>query len=148
MKIKEVQRRDISKIIHLERKVFNHDAFSKEIMKKLIKNHLIFLKLEKGRRKKHLVGFVIVIKDRKDRANLINFVISPKYQNCGFGTILLRQTIFRVKEFSEISKIVLNVNTKNEPAINLYKQFNFQIIQKIDQYYHSQESAYLMELAI
>ena len=92
MNIKEVTSKDIKKIKNIESMVFGKDAFSEKLIKKLIKENLFFLKLEKSGIKKHLIGFVIVISDQKDCANIINFLINPKYQNKGYGSFLLNHT--------------------------------------------------------
>ena len=89
------------------------------------------------------------VKDRKKRANIINFVINPKYHNKGYGSILLKHTIEKIKgEDKDVKKIILNVKTNNSVAIRLYEKFNFRRIQTIENYYRSKESAYLMEKVI
>lgn len=147
MKIKEVLPSDLEKIFELEEKVFKEDAFEEGLIKKLIKKNFLFLKLEKNNDNKELIGFVIVLKDREDTVNVINFLINPSYQNKGYGSFLLKYTIDIIKNFKSFKKIILNVKI-NSVAINLYQKFNFQIIEKIDNYYRSGEAAYLMELNI
>ncbi|TFG00688.1 MAG: GNAT family N-acetyltransferase [Promethearchaeota archaeon] len=149
MKIKKVTPKDITEINNLEHQVFKEDAFSKDIFEKLIHQNNMFYKLEKKGIKKILVGFVTVVKDRKDRVNIINFVINPKYQNKGYGSLLLKYTIERIKKTEEdIKKIILNVKTNNSIAIKLYEKFNFRKIKRIEYYYKSKQSAYLMEKEI
>ena len=146
MKIKEVKIRDLRKIFELEKILFKENAFSRETLKRLIEDHAFFLKIEIGKIKKTLAAFVIVIKDRKDRANIINFLVNPKYQNRGIGTILLRKTIEAIKPIEDIKKIVLNVNVKNQNAIKLYKKHQFEITKEINNYYNNGENSFLMEL--
>ena len=43
-----------------------------------------------------------------------------------------------------IEQIILEVNTENEAAINLYKKFNFRIIHTRKKYYQTGD-AYIME---
>ena len=147
MKIKEVLPNDLENIFELEEIVFKEDAFEKNLIKKLIKKNFLFLKLEKNNDDNELIGFVIVLKDREDTANIVNFLINPKYQNKGHGSFLLKFTIDNIKIYRSIKKIILNVKI-NSIAINLYQKFNFRIIEKIDNYYRSTEAAYLMELDI
>ena len=146
MNIKKVTSNDLKKIIEIESMVFGKDAFSEKLIKKLIKENLFFLKLEKSSIKKHLIGFVIVIMDKKDSANIINFLINPKYQIKGYGSFLLNQTILKIREIDKVKKIILNVNINNSSAIKLYEKFGFRIMQKINNYYHLKDTAYLMEL--
>lgn len=148
MKIKQVSFKDLDEIYCLEKLVFNQNAFSKDLIKKLIRKNIFFLKLEKNKFKKEIIGFVIVVKDRIDRANIINFLVNPKYHNKGYGSCLLNTTLQNIKDLNTIKKIVLNVQVENSSAIKLYRKFGFKIVQKIDQYYQSKEDAYLMELEI
>jgi len=149
MKIKDVTLRDLDKIFNIESKVFGEDSFSKEVVKKLICKNTFFLKLEKKNfLKRDIIGFIIVVKDRADRVNIINILIKPEYQNQGYGTFLLRNTIEKTKKLNEIKKIVLNVSVRNIIAIKMYEKFQFRILQKIEKYYRQDDSAYFMELNI
>lgn len=149
MEIKKVNSRDLKKIVNLEQKIFKKNAFSKDLIEKLMQNTSFFLKLEIGKIRKQLIGFIIGIKDRKDRVNIINFLIKPKFQNKGYGSYLLQKTISKIKKLTEIRKIVLNVQTSNSGAIKLYEKFNFKRNPTIlENYYQSGESAYSMELDI
>ncbi|MFX1320813.1 MAG: GNAT family N-acetyltransferase [Promethearchaeota archaeon] len=148
MKIKDVNLRDLRSISNLEHQIFKENAFSKKLVEKLIQQNTLFLKLEDGKIIKKLIGFIVVIKDREDQANIINFLIHPQFQNKGYGTLLLQETIKRIKRLKDIKKIVLNVQVNNYIAIKLYEKFNFQKNTKIiENYYQSGENAYLMELS-
>jgi len=149
MEINKVTLKDLKKIVRLEQQIFQEKAFSKDLIVKLIENKALFLKLEINKLLKHLIGFIIVIKDKKDRANIINFLIKPKFRNKGNGSYLLQNTINKIKKIKGIKKIVLNVQINNINAIDLYEKFNFKRNPEIlENYYHSGESAYLMELDI
>lgn len=146
MKIKKVNLDDLDKIMKMEKETFKSDSFSKEIMKKLILQSTLFLKLIKKQNKQKILGFIIIIQDDLNRMNIINFLIKKKTQNKGYGSYLLTKTLEIVRQINGIKKIVLNVNTKNKTAIKLYEEFNFRIIREIENYYRNQENAYLMEL--
>ena len=148
MKIKDVTLKDLHEISMLEEEVFGEDAFSEDLIKKLIRRNNFFFKLKKSSIKGIIIAFAVIIKDRKDRANIINFLVKPKFQNKGYGNRLLNYTIQRIKELENVRKIVLNVKVNNEIAIKLYENSRFKITQKIEQYYHSGEDSFLMELDI
>jgi len=149
MEIKKVSIKDLKQIVSLEHQIFNKNAFSKDLMENLIKNNALFLKLEIGKIKKKIIGFIIAIKDKNDRLNITNFLIKPKFQNKGFGSYLLQKTIDIIKKKKGIKKIVLNVQISNSSAIELYEKFKFKRNPTIlENYYQSGESAYLMELEI
>ena len=148
MIIDTVELKDLDEIYNMERKSFKKDAFSKDLIFNLIMKNTFFLKLYVEELSKEIIGFIIIIQDRDDRVNLINLLITKRNQNKGCGTYLLNYTISKVKKLPNIKTIVLNVNSKNKAAINLYMKFNFRIVQKIENYYRQKEGAYLMVLNI
>ncbi|KKK45171.1 hypothetical protein LCGC14_0778220 [marine sediment metagenome] len=149
MRIEDVNIRDLEKLMALETEIFKENAFSEKLMKKLILKNTFFLKLENNKLVNYLIGFIIVIKDQIDRANIINFLIHTNFQYKGLGTLLLENVINKIKQLKEIRKVVLNVQESNLGAINLYKKFNFKLNPKIiKNYYQSGENAFLMELYI
>ncbi|MFX0069787.1 MAG: GNAT family N-acetyltransferase [Candidatus Hermodarchaeota archaeon] len=149
MNIKNVSLKDLRKIYSLERKVFKENAFSRNLIYKLIRKNTLFLKLENKKFiLKNVIGFIICIKDKIDRVNIINFLIEPNNQNRGYGSYLLDYTIKRIEELKGIKEIVLNVQVSNSIAIRLYHKFGFKIIEKIDNYYQSKESAYFMSFTV
>ncbi|MHA2183714.1 MAG: GNAT family N-acetyltransferase [Promethearchaeota archaeon] len=147
MKIRSVTLDDLNEVMDLEHKVFKENAFSKKLMESLISSDTFFLKIEHTSKKYSLVGFIIAIRDREDQVNIINFLIDPKYQNKGYGTLLFKETLNLLHKVKGIRKIVLNVQVSNSRAINLYKKFNFRKNpREIKNYYQSGESAFFMEL--
>jgi ribosomal-protein-alanine N-acetyltransferase len=146
--IEKVSLRDLNEIYRLEKKTFKSDSFSRNLLQSLIQANSLFFKLVSSKDSKKLIGYVILIKDDEYRFNLINFLIKKKYQNKGYGSLLLKKTLSIVKKFPKINKVILNVRITNLRAINLYNKFGFEIIGKIANYYRDNESAYLMELKI
>lgn len=147
MKIRSVTLDDLDEVMDLERKVFKENAFSKKFMESLISSDTFFLKIEHTSKKYSLVGFIIAIQDREDQVNIINFLIDPKYQNKGYGTLLFKETLSLLHKLKGIRRIVLNVQVSNSRAINLYEKFNFRKNpREIKNYYQSGESAFFMEL--
>jgi ribosomal-protein-alanine N-acetyltransferase len=149
MKVKNVNSRDLNQIMILEKEVFRKNAFSEQLMEQLIHRNTFFLKLINEKNKHELIGFIIAIRDKIDRINIINLLIDPRFQNKGYGAFLLKNTLQRIIELNEIKKVVLNVQESNLQAIRLYEKFNFKKNpRKIENYYQSGESAFLMELRI
>jgi len=146
--IEKVSLRDLNEIYRLEKKTFKSDSFSRNLLQSLIQANSLFFKLVSSKDSKKLIGYVILIKDDEYRFNLINFLIKKKYQNKGYGSLLLKKTLSILKKFPKINKVILNVRITNLRAINLYNKFGFEIIGKIANYYRDNESAYLMELKI
>ena len=148
MIIDTVTLKDLDEIYNLERRYFKKDSFSKELILNLIIKNLCFFKLIDDESSNSIIGFVIIIQDRKERVNLINFLIKKGERKRGYGSFLLRHTLKKVKTLDKIKTIVLNVNSKNKAAISLYQKFDFRIVQRIENYYRDKQSAYLMILNI
>ena len=148
MIIDTVTLKDLDEIYNLERKSFKKDSFSRELILNLIMKNTYFFKLIDDELSNNIIGFIIIIQDRDERVNLINFLIRKGERKRGYGSFLLRCTLKKVKTSNEIKTIVLNVNSKNKAAISLYQKFNFRIVQRIENYYRDKQSAYLMILNI
>ena len=154
MIIENINSKDFKKVMDLEREIFKGNAFSNDLMDKFFQyskeeRNTLFLKLEKNTTKKEFIGFIIIIKDRIDRVNIVNFLISPMFQNKGYGSFLLKKAIEKIKVMGEIKSIVLNVQVNNTIAIRIYEKFNFKKHPNIlEHYYQSGENSYMMELII
>ena len=149
MKIEDVTFSDLKHIMILEIELFRENAFTRQLMEDLIHHHTFFLKLVDDTSKNKLIGFIIAIRDKIDKINIINFLIDPKFQNKGYGTVLLQNVIERIKQIKEVKKVILNVQVSNIAAIKLYEKFSFKKNpNELTNYYPSGESAYFMELEI
>ena len=148
MIIDTVTLKDLDEIYNLERKSFKKDSFSRELILNLIMKNTYFFKLIDDELSNNIIGFIIIIQDRDERVNLINFLIRKGERKRGYGSFLLRYTLKKVKTIDKIKTIVLNVNSKNKAAISLYQKFDFRIVKRLENYYRDKQSAYLMILNI
>ncbi len=146
MIIKDVSNKDIEEISSLEEKIFGIDAFSTDLLKKLLKNKLLFIKLVDETEK--ILGFSISIEGVKNRANIINLLIREEYQHQGLGSFLLKRTLKEIKNKNKFKSIILNVKIDNDIAIHLYQKYGFKVIKIIENYYESGASANLMKLKL
>lgn len=145
--IRAVNEKDLKLLMQIEKIVFKKEAFSKWLMKKLINCHLIFLISHELENENEIIGYVIVIKQNINDANLINIAIKPEEQNKKFGTQLLEYTIKKLNSLEDIKRVYLNVKIGNK-ALYLYEKFNFKVIRTIESYYMGGEDAFLMELIL
>ncbi len=76
-----------------------------------------------------LIGLIAVYCNNllEGQAFITNVSVGEKYNNMGIASKLLKKCIKYIKG-QEFKGIVLNVNSKNEKAICLYKKHNFQYI--------------------
>lgn len=87
-----------------------------------------------------LVGFLHATR-LYETVDIINVVVDPAYRNKGVASNLIDTMITELDKNVEL--ITLEVATKNEAAINLYKKFGFEIINERKDYYKN-DNAYLM----
>lgn len=87
-----------------------------------------------------LVGFII-FKTLYDVTDLLYIVVDEEYRNKKIGSKLMDYLINNSK------KIMLEVRCDNKSAINLYKKYNFMIINIRKKYYNDMDG-YVMELML
>ena len=78
-----------------------------------------------------------------ETANILNIVVNPEYRRNKIGTHLINNMLSNLCN-KNIENIMLEVNENNISAINLYKKFNFEIINIRKKYYNGKD-AYIME---
>lgn len=76
-----------------------------------------------------------------ENADIINIVVNPEYRNQYIASLLLSYMINNLN--NNIETITLEVSADNIAALNLYKKFNFEIINERKNYYKN-KSAYIM----
>lgn len=86
-----------------------------------------------------LVGFIIY-KDLYKVIDLLYIVVDSNYRNRSIGSNLMSELLKL-----DYDKVLLEVNSNNICAINLYEKFNFKVI-NIRKKYYGNDDAYVMEL--
>jgi [ribosomal protein S18]-alanine N-acetyltransferase len=76
-----------------------------------------------------------------ENADIINIVVNPEYRNQYIASLLLSYMINNLN--NNIETITLEVSADNTAALNLYKKFNFEIINERKNYYKN-KNAYIM----
>lgn len=87
----------------------------------------------------NIIGF-ISYSIMYERAEILDIFIDIKYRNKGYASKLINKVLNQAHECNNIS---LEVDTKNENAINLYKKFGFEI-KTVRKNYYDLNDAYLM----
>ena len=89
-----------------------------------------------------IIGFAGIIISPVN-AEITNIVVRKDFRRKGVGGNLLNKLIEMSKENGK-DAISLEVNEKNECAIDLYKKNNFEILGKRKKYYNNQDDAIIM----
>ena len=94
----------------------------------------------------NIVGFA-GIKIILDEAEIMNIVTKKSERNLGIASLMLSYLIKMCYNL-KIKKLNLEVNCKNNIAINLYKKYNFTEVGLRKKYYENKDDAILMSLFI
>lgn len=95
----------------------------------------------------NIAAFVFVIDNRSLIAHITTIAVAPEHRKRGLARILLARTekTLAVKGFESM---ILEVRVSNLAAQNLYSNSGFVIIQKLNDYYHDGEDAYMMSKSL
>ena len=105
---------------------WNYNIFKSELENP---NSIYFI----AKHSNEIIGFVGILLIL-DTAEITNIVVKKSYRGNGISKILMNHIINYCIE-KNIVKINLEVNSKNEPAINLYKNFGFKEVGLRKNYY-------------
>lgn len=81
---------------------------------------------------------------RDDDLEILYLAIHPDLQGKGLGDYLLRNFLKRVLKRRDIKRIVLDVRSHNERAINMYMKHGFKIISTVRYGYDNGDDAHQM----
>ena len=80
-----------------------------------------------------------------DEAHITNIVTKKEKRGNNIGTTMLKELI-KMAQQENLKDITLEVNVKNEIAINLYKKYNFVECGRRKRYYNNVDDAIIMTL--
>lgn len=138
--IRPMEEKDIPKIVLAEEEIFGESLGYDLLLSELKLNMMAYyLVLEIDNDVSGYIGFWI---DEK-KAQIINFYIEKKYQNLGFGSMLL-EFVLEICKASNVLEITLEVRESNEKAKRLYTKYGFKYSHKRKNYYKDGEDALLL----
>jgi ribosomal-protein-alanine acetyltransferase len=107
-------------ISDLEKESFE-DAWSMAIIKENLKNEKYIYVI--ARENDKIIGFVTVLLIAPE-AEILRIAVSIKSRRCKIAKMLMEKLLEELK-LHKISEIILEVRKSNEPAIELYKKYDF-----------------------
>lgn len=139
IKIENMTLEDYEKIKDNLQKYFD-DFWTHTILKSELENEMS--KYIVAKENDNIVGFagIIVL---PDDIEITNIVTKKSERKKGIGKLLLEKIIEMSRETKK-EFISLEVNEKNEIAINLYKKFNFEKVGLRKKYYNGTDDAIIM----
>ena len=157
MIIEDAKQEDLYDLAAIELELFGNDAFGVYILHEFFEDNILF-KIVKNTEIGEIIGFYILNEHNPEEneresndigemadsgIHLVNLALRKIYWHKGLGTKIIDQ----IKKFTQekgYSYIILEVNTKNLRAINLYTKLGFKIKDTIEHYYLSGENAHVM----
>ncbi len=125
VEIEEANNKDLRRYIEINSKAFNADENeTAEIIEEFFKSEkreLYGIKYENI-----LIG-MIGIYEEQSRYYIYGFCIDPEYQKKGIGHFALNEIVIKCKEKDRNGIIELEVQTRNEKALKVYKDTGFKI---------------------
>ena len=139
--IRKMQSYDVDRVYEIENQAFFEPWSKKNLIKELEANTFLshFVYEKDG----EILAFYIA-SHILDEVEIFTIAVDRNYQNLGIGSKLLDHLIGWAKD-DDIKEIWLEVSTKNDAAISLYKKFDFKVMGLRKNYYQKLgEDAYNM----
>jgi len=91
-----------------------------------------------------MAAFVFVMTSREDGTGHITTIgVAPEHRRRGLADKLLRHTEEALR-MRDISVVMLEVRVGNRAAQNLYRAFDYAIVQRLPKYYNNGEDGFLL----
>jgi len=144
IEIRPFNRRDLQRVVAIERASFGKDAWPAELFLAYWRACPDLFLIAKARHR--IAGYSIARTDWRG-AELESIAVDPAYRGQFVAKALLTTSIARLR--SQGAKTVrLMVDTENEPALRLYRRFGFIRVTKVKRYYGAGRDAWRMRLEL
>jgi ribosomal-protein-alanine N-acetyltransferase len=94
-----------------------------------------------------IVGFIVGVKTNLEIARILILAVLRLYRRQGVGNILLNNFLREIT-IKNTKQVELEVETKNNSAIEFYLKHGFEIIEVLPKFYQNGNDAYVMRLII
>ncbi len=117
---------------------WSHDQFREEL-DNMPDTRLYWVALDD----KRVVGYCGILL-LNDFADITTIAVAPEFRKHGLGTAMVKMMATHAIERGA-ARMLLEVRTTNDNAINFYKRFGFEVIAERPNYYGPNLNAYVME---
>ena len=140
--LRNATKNDVNEIYALEQRCFEQDAFSiRQFFYLVAKANSEFVVVCQ---EKIIVAYLIILKRKNSKKlRIYSIAIAPEARGLGMGKMLMEYAE-KISHKEGIKKISLEVNEKNNVAINLYKRQNYKLIARKENYYADGSAAFVM----
>ena len=143
VRIREYRPSDFGALCAIDRQCFSESiAYSPEEMALgLAQRGAFALVAEKDGR---IGGFALFCRERRQLGHVVTIDILPEYRRSGWGRELMERGEQRLRD-QNVSRLVLEVDVRNEAAIRFYERLGFASLRRLSAYYADGADALLME---
>ena len=140
--VRPFERRDLKRIVEIERASFGKDAWPAEAVPRVLarESRTLFLIARQGRR---IAGYSITRTNWRG-AELESIAVDPRYRGRGVAQALLDVTVARLARQAGVLRLM--VSTTNAPALRFYRQYGFVRTRLVKRYYGAGRDAWRMRL--
>ena len=93
--------------------------------------------------KGEMIGFVFVMLNEDGAGHLTTIGVAPEHRRRGVAEKLLTHVENAMRQRS-VGTVILEVRVSNAAAQNLYRNFGYSTVQRINRYYNNGEDCFLM----
>jgi len=141
IQIRPFERRNLKRIIEIERASFGKDAWAAEAFVEYWRaSPELFLTARQGRR---IAGYSITQTNWRG-AELESIAVDPRYRGRGVAQALLDATVAKLQPVT----LRLMVSTSNAAALRFYRQYGFIRTRLVKRYYGAGRDAWRMRLQL
>jgi ribosomal-protein-alanine N-acetyltransferase len=140
VEIRPFLRRDLDRILEIEKACFARHAYPRDLFLELWKEAggLFFV----ARRSRRIAGYCVSSAGGSE-AEVISLAVAPEHRAVGVATALLERTLTSLRR-RRIATVALTVRPTNADAIRLYRRLGFRPAGKIPRYYEDRSDALVM----
>jgi ribosomal-protein-alanine N-acetyltransferase len=143
MIVRKFKPTDLKRVFEIENMSFNQ-SYCINMFQQLYDMGIGFLVAEVDG---YVVGYVMFWIKYENQGHIISIAVDKNYRRRGYGTQMLVKAI-GILSLLKIDTIYLEVNEKNEGALEFYKQFSFRQDRVVPGYYENGDAAVVLYLPL
>lgn len=145
--LREMQEKDIDAVMEIDRRAglfpWSRSSFEQELSNP-IADYFVLTTTNQNSKTAVPIGFAGQWYVAGE-SQLMKIAVDPDFQGRHLGHFFL-DAMIKQAQVHDCASMILEVRTDNEPALNLYLNFNFNTLDVREHYYPDGSDAYIMEL--
>lgn len=139
---------DARSLAALEHQCFDYSQMGLRSFQRLLRSPTAFIKVIVRQSDQQLLGYSLLLRRKNSRTwRLYSIASAPAARGLGVGKRLLEEAIKDAQQHGA-ERVSLEVMTSNKAAIQLYRQFDFEVTDVLSDYYAEGIDGYRMRLTL